>query len=63
MAKLCNSYCKPICDTCINYQDEYRDIQKIWDFAGHGICKIDNKKTFADEYCEENFECRNFVNS
>lgn len=36
MAKLCNSYCKPICDTCINYQDEYRDIQKIWDFAGHG---------------------------
>lgn len=61
MAKFCGKDCEEvgsICDFCIHYQDEYRDIQNNGLFAGEGICDIDGSETdAASGYNCENYEC------
>ena len=62
MAKFCSDECKQqgsICDFCIHYADQYRDIEgKECEFAGYGICKISNEEVEANEgyHCND-FEC------
>lgn len=67
MAKFCSDECEEmgsICDWCIHYKDEYRDIKEIrredgsLEFAGEGICAVDSHETDAcDGYNCDNFEC------
>jgi len=67
MAEFCNDECEEqgsICDFCIFYLDEYRDILELKDedgkpeFAGNGICKIDKHEVDAcDGYNCNNFHC------
>ena len=67
MVKFCDKECEErgsICDFCIYYLDEYRDILKLKDehgrleFAGDGICKIDKHEVDAcSGYNCDNFHC------
>ncbi|WP_133014983.1 hypothetical protein [Clostridium cuniculi] len=61
MAKFCSVECEEvgaICDFCIYYQDEYRDILQNGSFAGEGICGVTTEEVSAcDGYNCEKFEC------
>ena len=54
VAKFCSEDCHIICDFCKHYIDEYHDREN--EFAGEGICDIDNHATDASGGCD-NFEC------
>jgi hypothetical protein len=64
MAKFCSDECTSICDFCIHYQDEYRDIKQLKRedgssrFAGEGKCGIDNSDVDTSDGMNcDNFEC------
>ena len=69
MAKFCNKECEDrgsICDFCLYYKDEYRDILKLKNkngnilFAGNGMCEITKEDTLAiDGFNCNNFKCFN----
>lgn len=61
MAKFCSEECErdgSICDFCIHYQDEYRDILQNDSFAGEGICSVTKEEVSAcDGFNCDDFEC------
>lgn len=67
MAVFCSDDCKDmgsICDFCKHYRDEYRDILKLNEFAGNGVCAFDNSEVDAcDGYNCDNFMCFRIENN
>lgn len=61
MNKFCSKECEDmgsICDFCKNYKDEFRDIKKLDEFAGNGICLVDDSEVDAlGGYNCDNFQC------